>query len=205
MKLRWKDLAVAALMGAGGLVILAALARAMRQVTRERQRENERKLKELATTVNALQARQVELGRSPAAPAQETEVAQLPPAAVTEAAPAQETEVAQLPPAAVTEAAPAQETEVAQLPLTAVTEAAREPDVEVAQFPPAAVIEAALTPDKVKPETVAALTAAAAAFLNKKARIRSANLAPAAQDSAGAWAQQGRVIVLGSHNFRPRE
>lgn len=147
MKLRWKDLAVAVLMGAGGLVIVAALARAMRQLAHERQRETERKSKDLAATVKAPQARQVELGRLPAAPAQEVEVAQLPPAAVTEAAP---------------------------------------------------------TPDTVKPATVAALTAAAAAFLNKKARIHSGHLVPAVEESAGAWAQQGRVIVLSSHNLRSR-
>jgi len=54
-----------------------------------------------------------------------------------------------------------------------------------------------------KPEIVAALTAAATAFLGKKARVRSAQLLPSAQqDSAGAWAQQGRVIVQTSHNLR---
>lgn len=55
----------------------------------------------------------------------------------------------------------------------------------------------------VKPEIVAALTAAATTFLGTKARIRSAQLVPAAQDAAGAWAQQGRVIVQTSHNLRP--
>jgi hypothetical protein len=55
----------------------------------------------------------------------------------------------------------------------------------------------------VKPEIVAALTAAATAFLGKKARVRSAQLLPNAQESADAWAQQGRVIVQTSHNMRP--
>jgi len=55
----------------------------------------------------------------------------------------------------------------------------------------------------VKPEIVVALTAAATAFLGKKARIRSAQLLPGAQENAGAWAQQGRVIVQTSHNMRP--
>ena len=54
----------------------------------------------------------------------------------------------------------------------------------------------------VKPETVAALTAAATAFLGKKARVRSVQLLPSAQQTAGAWAQQGRVIVQTSHNLR---
>ncbi len=54
-----------------------------------------------------------------------------------------------------------------------------------------------------KPEIVAVLTAAATAFLGKKARVRSAQLQlNTQQDSAGAWAQQGRVIVQTSHNLR---
>ncbi len=55
-----------------------------------------------------------------------------------------------------------------------------------------------------KPEILAAITAAATTFLGKKARIRSAQLLPAEQDSAGAWAQQGRVFVQTSHNLRTR-
>ena len=55
-----------------------------------------------------------------------------------------------------------------------------------------------------EPETVAVLTAAATTFLGKKARIRSAQLLPAEQSSAGTWAQQGRVFVQTSHNPRSR-
>ncbi len=57
-------------------------------------------------------------------------------------------------------------------------------------------------PSQTKPEIVAALTAAATAFLGKKARVRSAQPLADPQDSAGAWAQQGRVIVQTSHNLR---
>jgi hypothetical protein len=61
------------------------------------------------------------------------------------------------------------------------------------------------TQAQTKPEIVAALTAAATAFLGKKARVRSAKLLPnTQQDSAGAWAQQGRMIVQTSHNPRQR-
>lgn len=52
-------------------------------------------------------------------------------------------------------------------------------------------------------ETVAVLTAAAATFLGKKARVRSAQILPAEQ-SAGTWAQQGRASVQTSHNPRSR-
>jgi len=54
--------------------------------------------------------------------------------------------------------------------------------------------------EPMKPEIVAALTAAATTFLGKRARIRSAR--QLADESAGAWAQQGRVIVQTSHNLR---
>jgi len=56
-----------------------------------------------------------------------------------------------------------------------------------------------------KPETLAVITAAATAFLGKAARIRSARLVPAQDDSVSAWSQQGRVIVQTSHNLRSRE
>jgi hypothetical protein len=55
-----------------------------------------------------------------------------------------------------------------------------------------------------EPEIVAVLTAAATTFLGKKARVRSAQLAPADAGSAGAWAQQGRASVQTSHNPRSR-
>jgi hypothetical protein len=54
---------------------------------------------------------------------------------------------------------------------------------------------------QIKSETLAVITAAAATFLGRKARVRSAQQMP---DNAGAWAQQGRVIVQTSHNLRPR-
>ena len=57
---------------------------------------------------------------------------------------------------------------------------------------------------KPRPEIMATIAAAATAFLGKKAHIRSVQALPADQDSAGAWAQQGRMIVQTSHNFRPR-
>jgi uncharacterized protein len=133
--------------GAGCVAIYAGLERAMRRAVRERQRDMERQLNAMATTMKALQARVAELSRLQAARVQEAEVAVI--------------------------ATPA---EIAGQPKLAQT----------------------------KPEIVAALTAAATAFLGKKARVRSAQLLPSAQqDSAGAWAQQGRVIVQTSHNMRP--
>jgi outer membrane murein-binding lipoprotein Lpp len=147
VKWHWSDLVVVALLaGAGCVAIYAGLSRAMRRAVRERQREAERQLSEIAAAVKTLQARVAELGRLQEARAQQGEVAAISAAAPNESAPKQE---------------------------------------------------------EVKPEIVAALTAAATAFLGRKARIRSARLVPAAQDGAGAWAQQGRVIVQTSHNLRP--
>lgn len=64
------------------------------------------------------------------------------------------------------------------------------------QAPPAPVPEKA---EEVSPEIVMVLTAAVAAFLGKRARIRGARLVRPAPSSA--WAQQGRVFVQASHNL----
>jgi uncharacterized protein len=147
MKLHWTDWAVITVIaGAGCAAIYAGLERAMRRTVRERQRDMERQLNAMATTVKALQARVAELSRLQAARG------------------------------AVGEVAVVASPETAGQPAQAQT----------------------------KPEIVAALTAAATTFLGKKARVRSAQLLPSAQDGAGAWAQQGRVIVQTSHNLRQR-
>ncbi len=57
--------------------------------------------------------------------------------------------------------------------------------------------------EPLQPETLAVITAAATTFLGKKAQIRAAHAQPA-ENAAGAWAQQGRVIVQTSHTPRPR-
>ena len=82
-------------------------------------------------------------------------------------------------------------------------QAAQVQECEVVALSAAAENAGEPKPAPVKPEIVVALTAAATAFLGKKARVRSAQLLPSAQDNAGAWAQQGRVIVQTSHNMRP--
>ena len=84
-------------------------------------------------------------------------------------------------------------------------QSARAPEITVTPISNPAEKEKGRKKEGVKPEIVVALTAAATAFLGKKARIRSAQLLPTEPDSAGAWAQQGRVIVQGSHNLRSRE
>jgi len=53
--------------------------------------------------------------------------------------------------------------------------------------------------EEVAPETIMILTAAVAAFLGKRARIRGARLVRTAPSNA--WAQQGRVFVQASHNL----
>jgi methylmalonyl-CoA carboxyltransferase 12S subunit len=72
--------------------------------------------------------------------------------------------------------------------------------------PPAPVIAAAVpkppepaVAEEVSPEIIMVLTAAVAAFLGKRARIRGARLVRTAPSSA--WAQQGRVFVQASHNL----
>ena|SRR5215472_10623603 len=63
--------------------------------------------------------------------------------------------------------------------------------------PAAAVVPA--EPEEITPEILVVLTAAVAAFLGKKARIRRASLA--SRGSGNSWAQQGRVFVQASHNL----
>jgi hypothetical protein len=145
MKLHGTDWAlITAIAGAGCLAIYAGLERILRRAVRERQRDMERQLHAMATTVKALQARVAELNR-----VQAGRVAG---------------EVPMIAASAETTSQPKQ--------------------------------------GKTKPEIVAALTAAATVFLGKKARVRSAQPVADPQDSAGAWAQQGRVIVQTSHNLR---
>lgn len=65
--------------------------------------------------------------------------------------------------------------------------------------PPAETKSAAAAPEseEIAPEVLMVLTAAVAAFLGKRARIRRATLVQPA--GASAWAQQGRVYVQASH------
>jgi hypothetical protein len=135
--------------GAGCVAIYAGLrsglTRAARRAVEERQRDTERELNAMATTVKSLQARVAELSRLQAARAEVGVIV-----------------------------APEETTGQAKQAQT-------------------------------KPEIVVALTAAATAFMGKKTRVRSAKLLPnTQQDSAGAWAQQGRMIVQTSHNPRQR-
>jgi methylmalonyl-CoA carboxyltransferase large subunit len=78
-----------------------------------------------------------------------------------------------------------------------------------AASPPAAPVAQAPLPkhvgpepeqsEEVAPETILILTAAVAAFLGKRARIRGARLLRTAPSNA--WAQQGRAFVQASHNL----
>ena len=58
---------------------------------------------------------------------------------------------------------------------------------------------AVLEVEEISPEILMVLTAAVAAFLGKKARIRRASAMPAM--GGNSWAQQGRVFVQASHNL----
>ncbi len=66
-------------------------------------------------------------------------------------------------------------------------------------LPPAAAPAPPPPAEEIAPELVMVLGAAVAAFLGKRARIRSARLVRTAPSSA--WAQQGRVFVQASHNL----
>ena len=73
---------------------------------------------------------------------------------------------------------------------------ARPPTPSVMQPAPA---PAPAESEEITPEILVVLTAAVAAFLGKKARIRRASLV--SRGSGNSWAQQGRVFVQASHNL----
>jgi methylmalonyl-CoA carboxyltransferase large subunit len=56
--------------------------------------------------------------------------------------------------------------------------------------------------EEIGPEVLMVLSAAVAAFLGKKARIRAARFVR--QSGGNVWAQQGRVFVQASHNLGVR-
>ena len=65
---------------------------------------------------------------------------------------------------------------------------------------PAAPTPSPAVAEEVTPEILMVLSAAVAAFLGKRARIRGARPSQTAASSS-AWAQQGRVFVQASHNL----
>ena len=77
------------------------------------------------------------------------------------------------------------------------------PEPAAAPPPPSAAVPAPapapVDEEAITPEILMVLTAAVAAFLGKKARIRGARVVPGM--GASAWAQQGRVYVQASHNL----
>jgi methylmalonyl-CoA carboxyltransferase large subunit len=88
----------------------------------------------------------------------------------------------------------------------ALLEARLAPAPVAAPAPPPPVVAAPAPkppePEKVQeltPEIIMVLSAAVAAFLGKRARIRSARLVRTG--ASNAWAQQGRVFVQASHNL----
>jgi len=69
---------------------------------------------------------------------------------------------------------------------------------------PEPVATAAARPEvseEITPEILMVLSAAVAAFLGKKARIKRARVAAGPIEHGSAWAQQGRVFVQASHNL----
>ncbi len=115
------------------------------QALTERQQTAERRLSELRTQVNALEARIAELSQS----------------------------------SALRDAAAAQ--------------------AKAAQTTPGKPIQAEVTP-----EILVVLAAAATAYLGKNVRVRSARTLQSPYGTVNLWAQQGRVSIQASHNWRWR-
>jgi peptidoglycan hydrolase CwlO-like protein len=64
-------------------------------------------------------------------------------------------------------------------------------------------INAIAEPEEEQDELLAAVTAAAAAIADRKARIRSIQQVHPEPEATSAWSQQGRVVVQSSHNIGP--
>lgn len=69
------------------------------------------------------------------------------------------------------------------------------------EVPAAAASPAAQQEDPLQPEMMAAITAAATAFLGKSDRPGSAGKIQPAQQTVSPWSQQGRMMVETSHNL----
>lgn len=74
--------------------------------------------------------------------------------------------------------------------------------IALAPQPVATPVAAAPVRPEIAEEVLAIITAAVAAFLGKRARVRRTKLVQTSETSA--WAQQGRVIVQASHNLNIR-
>ena len=80
-------------------------------------------------------------------------------------------------------------------------EGAAKPEPAPPPPPPVAAPEPAPAVEEgISEETLLVISAAIAAFLGKRFRIRQARLVPHA--GASAWAQQGRVFIQASHMLR---
>jgi len=95
--------------------------------------------------------------------------------------------------------------ESAEKQLIALTGAVKALEARVAELAaPRTEAAAAADEEQIAPETLAILAAAVTAYLGKKVRIRSAKMLRAPVSGGNAWAQQGRVLVHGSHHPRIR-
>ena len=56
--------------------------------------------------------------------------------------------------------------------------------------------------EEIRPEILAAIFAAAAAFLGPSLRIRSVDLQRSSQEESSRWSRRGRALVAASHNLR---
>ena len=84
------------------------------------------------------------------------------------------------------------------------SEVSQAQEINAAKVPDTAATAVSGAHSPLKQETLATLTAAATAFLGRKAKVRSARALPV-QEGTAAWAQQGRVFVQTSHNVRSRQ
>ena len=91
------------------------------------------------------------------------------------------------------------ETRIAELSRSSALRDAAAAPAKAAQTTAGKPIQAEVTP-----EIIVVLAAAAAAYLEKNVRVRSAKALQSHYGSVNLWAQQGRVSIQASHNWRLR-
>jgi hypothetical protein len=91
------------------------------------------------------------------------------------------------------------EVRIAELSRSSALRDAAAAQAKAAQTTPGKPIQAEVTP-----EILVVLAAAATAYLGKNVRVRSARELQSPYGTVNLWAQQGRVSVQASHNWRWR-
>jgi hypothetical protein len=77
-------------------------------------------------------------------------------------------------------------------------------DSQTAAAPEVLSLREGQAPGEITPETLGTITEAVTALLGRKVRVRSVKILPTPDATVNPWAQHGRAVVQGSHDFSKR-